>query len=327
MITTLLSLPCPGTCLYCGGERDDVIAPAGTVAATLQLGVCDVCSYALQHAWRRSRGEVAGAISPAPVNTYVLVPARAKARAEEDLSAYNFLVDAEGGLPKIPYSKVSMVAADLAREHQIAAWTDTLRPCYLGYDSRGDFSEVLLVWAWGKIPASAGQRFSSFETLLKAPGPDAGFYLGVKQAFEGLLARRESDPDNTKVCVVLREPAMRYLRYQNYGSALETGQGHEDEDEAMLELCRASMSSDELSVLALLEAADRDAAEVAGSQIRPDVAPHRRTRAAVKDDVDGVGDDDGEAVGEEEAASEEEATEAVPDGFARPSRRLVEGEP
>jgi len=317
MIESLFKEPAPGTCLYCGSERDDVVTPAGNIAEHLKLGVCDPCSYTLLHAWRRSRGEVACATTPQLVHTYVLVPTFAKGRAEEDLSAYSFLVNEEGGLPRFYFNKDPReVVAGLAREQGIATWAETTRFCYQGYDSRGDFSEVLLFWSWGKIPASPGGRgFSTFETLLKTPGPDAGFYLGIMRAFEGLLARREIAPETNKVCVVLREPAMRYMRYQNYDSGRDPGEGHEDEDVAMVELCRAAMSSEELAVLALLEGFARRAAE---ARVGVAVAPRVRSRVA---------ESEGDAEGDGKLDDEQEEAEGdVPEGFARSRRRLSGGE-
>jgi hypothetical protein len=326
MIATLFSNPASGTCLYCGGDRDDVITPAGNIAKLLELGVCDTCSYTLLHAWRRARGEIAAAVTPALIRTYVLLPRLQKGRAEEDLSAYDFLVDAEGGLPKFYFSRDPReVISSLSREHGVVTWLETLRPCYQGYDSRGDFSEVLLAWAWGKIPEAKLRKFGTFGDLLKMPGPDAGFYLGVKQAFEGLLAKRELAPETNKVCVVLREPAMRYFNYQNYASGRDPGEGHEDEDKAMIDLCHAAMSSDELAVLSLLEDAARRAAEAASAVGKLDVSPRVRPRSTGVVNEDGEGGDEGD--GGEDGEEQEPAEGDVPEGFARPPRRLSGGEP
>jgi hypothetical protein len=317
MIHTLFNTPSPGTCLYCGGEQDLVIAPAGTVAKTLELGVCDTCSYALLHAWRRARGEVASAATPALIRTYVLVPRLQRGRAEEDLSAYDFLVDDEGGLPRFYFNKdPRAVISSLACEHGVATWLPTVRSCYQGYDSRGDFSEVLLAWSWGKHLAAKSRKFATFADLLRAPGADAGFHLGVKQAFEGLLVRRELAPEANRVSVVMREPAMRYMLYQNYDSGRNPGEGHEDEDKDMVELCRAALSSDELAVLALLEDEARRAAEASAGA--GDVAPRVRKRPVQVEEAGEEGDG-----GAEQGAP---IFEEVPEGYARPRRRLLGSE-
>ena len=102
----------------------------------------------------------------------------------------------------------------------VVTWEPLLRQCYLGYAASGDFSEVLLAGAWGKdlrsgAPGTASRaRFATFGELLARPTPDAGFYLGVKAAFEGLLWRREALPTEGALCTVMREPAMRYLGAQ-----------------------------------------------------------------------------------------------------------------
>ena len=81
-----------GTCLYCGEISVPVLivpsissrvlgtraAPAKKKsatkkkAATKKLGVCDLCSYALRHAWKRELGELVTATSPKIVTTYAL---------------------------------------------------------------------------------------------------------------------------------------------------------------------------------------------------------------------------------------------------------------
>ena len=43
-----------GTCVFCR-EADKIISWLTSDGA---LGVCDVCSYALRHAWQKQRGEV-----------------------------------------------------------------------------------------------------------------------------------------------------------------------------------------------------------------------------------------------------------------------------
>ena len=181
----------------------------------LKLGVCDVCSYALRHFWQRAQGERIAAVSPRLVRTYALVPRLPEGRLPEDVSAYEFLVDSQGALPYLEFGKSSDdLVSLLAERYGVRAWAETLRSCYLGYAGSADFSEVLMPWAWGKV-VGGGQiracRFASFAALLADPTPDAGFYLGVKAAFEALLWKREVGPGEGAPHTYLREPAMRYL--------------------------------------------------------------------------------------------------------------------
>jgi hypothetical protein len=318
--STLFDNPVPGTCLYCGGESDPVVLPSGTLAKDLRLGVCDVCSYGLAHFWKTSRGERSVAQSPRAVKTYLLVPMLPKGRAPEDISAYKFLVAEDGGLPWLHYVRdLQAQVSFLDREHGIATWAETTRSCYLGYDAHSDFCEVRLAWAWGRTMEDENARakiigFKSFEELyLSAFTPDAGFYLAVKQAFEALLAQRELSPERVRVCVRLREPAMRYITYQNYDSGLAPGVGHEDEDEAMVELCHAAMTSEELAVLALLEDGARQAGELSPSSASdaPEVRSKKVSEPATEDEVEDEGDD---------SAASGDSSEVVREGFARPAR-------
>lgn len=329
MTTTLFSSLVPGTCLYCGADPSDVVLPEGTLpegtlAKTLALGVCDPCSYGLAHHWARTRGERPGLRAPRVVKTYLLVPFLPKGREPEDLSGYKFLVGEDGGLPWLHYVRDAEAAVSfLDREHGVRTWASMFRSVYHGYDGHGDFSEVLLDWSWGRslLESSRGDRslvFRTFAELLEGGLLDACFHLGVKEAFEGLLARRELSPSTMRLCVVLREPAMRYLTYQNYDSGRDPGEGHEDEDKDMVELCRSAMTSEELAVLALLEDCARSKAEERRDLKPEDVAPRVRdpkirSRAVPADD-DAGDEEDGEG-GDEEAADE-----VIPEGFARPAR-------
>jgi len=305
--TTLFEPPSEGTCIYCLDEAERVIKPTTSPEDRPVSGVCDVCSYALAREWRRARGEKIGASSPVLVRTYVLVPVLQAGRPEEDLGSYSFLAGEDGRLPYLDFAKAHNLSVYLEREHGILTWNETLRSCYVGYDADADLSEVLLAWAWGKIPVAKKQIFVTLNHLLSIPAPDAGFHLGVKAAFEGLLARRELDPEGSRVCVRLREPAVRYLRAQNYCTDKSPAEvAAENEEHDMIELYHSAMSSEELHVASLLSAADeawrasrRDAAAAAAAAAVKKASPAR------EDDEEENGDgDEGD----------------VAEGFARPTR-------
>ena len=294
----LFCRPAKGTCVFCLSEDERVVSPSlhrksDPPGLVREPGVCDSCSYTLARFWRRARGERVEAVTPRVIRTYALVPRLKKGRAEEDLSGYDFLVDEDGRLPSLDGSAVDRdrLAGWLADAHGVVTWPATTRPCYLGYDASADMSEVVLVWAWGKIPLERGQRFASLDDLLAEATPEAGFYLGVKQAFEAMLARRELSPGDFHTCLVLRQPAVRYLATRGYCP----GGGEDVDDDAdMLEIYRAAMSADELEVARLLAAA----AARAGAEEEPArAAPVKR---------------------EEEVGAVEE--EEVAEGYARPVR-------
>jgi len=304
--------PSEGTCIFCLDEVERVVKPTMSPEDRPVSGICDVCSYALAREWRRARGEKIGASSPVLIHTYVLVPTLQAGRPEEDLGSYSFLVGEDGRLPHLDFVKAHTgrhLTDHLEREHGILTWNETLRPCYVGYDAGADLSEVLLAWAWGKISLARGQMFATFSHLLSEPTPEAGFYLGVKEAFEGLLARRELDPEGSRVCVRLREPAVRYLRAQSYYADKSPAEvASENEEHDMIALYHAAMSSEELGVAGLLAAA-----EEASRDARRDAAVAvKKVSPATEGDEEGSGDeDDGE----------------VAEGFARPTRTLGNGEP
>lgn len=190
--------------------------------------------------------------------SYVLVPRLKKGREELDVSSYEFFVTPAGDLPSLAYARDGRVLAASLASRGLATWPETLRRCYVGYDGAGDFCDVQLAWAWGQVPGerSVPRSWRTFEELLAETGPRAGFLLGVKVAFEAILWRREVRPDEERVCVVMREPAMRFVRYLLSDNPESLG-----EDEAMLDLCRDSMSPDEREVMALCEASKEEASK------------------------------------------------------------------
>ena len=118
----------------------------------------------------------------------------------------------------------------------------------LGYDGHADFSEVVLCWAWGKVPGIGRRRqvFGTFADLFHDPTADAGFYLGVKAAFESLLWRVEATEGN-RLCVVMREAALRYLECKLPGALGSDGEDDDgddgdDEDPSMVEVYHAAAS-------------------------------------------------------------------------------------
>jgi hypothetical protein len=249
--------PTRGTCVFCGETERIISWPTSDGG----LGVCDLCTYALRHAWQKLRGELPRATTPSLVRTYALVPRLRAGRSEEDVSGYEFAVLENGDLPYAEWLKTDDALCSWLGRLNIQAWPETLRPCYLGYAGSADFSEVKLVWAWGKSLGSlvvsqlSSYKFTSFAELLALPTPDAGFYLGVKAAFESLLWRREVAPEGNELCVFLREPAMRYLR------SLDGVSG--EDDEAMVDVCHRAMSAEELEVAEILEEAKGKRAELA----------------------------------------------------------------
>jgi len=249
------------------------------------------------------------ATSPRVARTYVLVSRLPPGKVEADIGAYEFLVDADGALPHLNHVAPWHVLVWLRDTHGCVTWEPLLRQCYLGYAASGDFSEVLLVRAWGRRPGDRRKmRFVPFGELLARPTPDAGFYLGVKAAFEGLLWRLEEQvrevPPDASLFTVMREPAMRYLEAQLAGQP-------EEEDASMVEMYRATMTADELEVARLVGEASKKPA--ASPPTAPKVPEQTGEEAA---DVPGLFD------GTEEEASPESSEGEVAEGFARPGRPL-----
>ena len=269
-----------GTCIFCR-ETERVLT--WSTCSDGGLGVCDLCSYALRHAWQKQRGELVAAASPALVRTYALVPRLPAGRVEEDVSAYEFVVDSEGSLPYAEWLKSDEDLTRWLATLGVVTWPETVRPAYLGYAGSADFSETKLAWSWGKaLGFKSGYKFASFAELLATPTPDAGFYLGIKAAFESLLWRREVAPEGNKLCVFMREPAMRYLR------SLEVSPNEETDDEAMVEVCHQAMSADELEVAEILKEArgKRRDAEIAKVAIEEAAAKSAGEKAEDSDSDD-----------------------------------------
>ena len=321
-----------GTCAYCGC-RDEVVRPArcrlaretsdadGSNSASAfelagEVGTCDVCAYALGHAWKRARGERVAAVVPYLARTYVLLPRLRAGRSAQDVSAYEFLAGEGGGLPSIPFLRKKdpgALAGWLEEQYGVVTWSEVTKTCYLGYSGDAEFSEVVFARAWGRTLDSRGASLAlaSFASLLSEPTPDAGFYLGVKAAFEGLLWRAEVAPEGNSPCVFMREPAVRYLRYQLADDAERAALC---EDEAMVSACQSVMSPEEL--------------EVAACFVRAREAADDRSRAAVAREearieergVAFVGEDDED---EDQSADEGGEDGQVGEGFVRARRPLA----
>jgi hypothetical protein len=304
-----------GRCVCCGDMTKVCNATTSPdICSGPPLGVCDLCAYALGHAWRRELGQLVRATTPKIARTYVLVSRLPKGRSETDIASYELLVDAEGGLPKSSFLKPGKLCTWLREAFGCETWESFLRPCYLGYAASGDFSEVLFARAWGKIPGTlAKARFATFGELLSKPTPDAGFHLGVKAAFENLLWRKEVAPEEGALCTVMREPAMRYLFAQC------KGQHGDEEDLAMVEMYRTMMTADELEVARLALEGPR-----ASGLDNVNVESEGRQENA-KPDVK-VDDDGGEAATDEpgffEGGELSAAAGDIPEGFARPPRSM-----
>jgi hypothetical protein len=298
-----------GGCVCCGDKTrvcntDWMLRNAEVLAPGEDLpGVCDLCAHALVHAWRREHGQLVIATSPKVARTYFLVPRLLAGRSDTDIASYELLVNPDGGLPSLPLVKPWHHVVWLRDTHGCVTWEPMFRQCYLGYAASGDFSEVLLARAWGRIVTSQRKlRFARFEELLGKPTPDAGFYLGVKAAFEGLLWRREAQPEGNALCTVMREPAMRYL------AAQLAGQQEDGEDPAMVEMFRTMMTADEL--------------EVARSVVEEQKARAKSTAAGKAPEVAVATDVPGPFDGTEDEGSEEGTSSGeVAEGYARPERK------
>ena len=312
---SVFSAAVKGTCLYCHAPETIIrAADCESLPAEGLLGVCDVCSFALSHAWNRAMGRVSVATTPRFARTYVLVPRLPEGRPVEDISSYQCLAAPDGFLPWFDHgADARMVPELLEREYGCKTWVETLRRCYLGFASGGDFSEVLVAWAWGKSLGvkDVSRSWKTFADLLAIPTPDAGFHLGICAGFESLLWRREVQPEGNELCVYMPPRAMKYLRHQDLleeraatVAGDEPGKDEDDEDDkATIEFYKSSMTSSELLVVSLLEEARRQRAEEAAAS--EEVLPES---------------DDGEA-GSSEVPSVN--PKIIPPGFAR-SGTIVE---
>jgi len=281
--------------------RSDVAGEVGP-----HVAVCDLCAHALRHHWQRALGERVSATSPAVARTYVLVPRLPKDREELDVSSYEVLTGLDGRLPSVPFARdAGALCASLAQRFGLATWPETLRKFYVGYDGSGDFAEVYLAWAWGQVvgpQVSFSQVWTTFGDLLGEATPEAGFVLGVKAAFESsVLWHREHAPEDNRVFVRLREPAMRCLRYLTAEDPEALG-----EDEAMLDLCKQAVTPEERAVLDLVEASRAKVAEEAALEAEAETG-----EADTDTGIDAGASDDDDA----EGASDEEQP-PLP-GFAR----------
>ena len=321
-VVTSFSTPASGTCVYCRRSRL-VIQPVEGEA-----GVCDVCSYALRGAWQEAQGERLLATSPRLVKTYVLVPRLKKDRSFLDVSSYEILLDGRGQLPSVDYARSGGdLQSWLRSTYQVVTWEGATRRCYLGYDGHADFSEVVLCWAWGKVPGIGRRRqvFGTFADLFHDPTADAGFYLGVKAAFESLLWRVEATEGN-RLCVVMREAALRYLECKLPGALGSDGEDDDgddgdDEDPSMVEVYHAAASPEELNVVNLLQEAARlrreedEAREPSAREPPTREPPARESSDQESSDQDSLGADEETSAGEVVTAR---PAESIPPGFARP---------
>ena len=299
-----------GFCIYCG-DSTRVMAPNSRpfLSVPAETGVCDLCAYTLGHAWRRELGQLVRATSPRVTRTYFLVPRLSTGKGVTDLASYQFVVAPDDNLPYVDFPSLPKQAAWLKERLGLVTWEPLFRSCYLGYAASGDFSEVVLARAWGKVPGTfIKARFATFGELLEKPTPDAGFYLGVKAAFEGMLWRLEQASEEDALCTVMREPAMRYLKAQL------TDQLGDEEDLAMVEMFRTMMTANEIEVVRLVvETGKRPATS---PRVKEKKAPEKVDEKADEP----VTDVSGLEGGVEEEATADDALGDVPEGFARPVR-------
>jgi hypothetical protein len=334
-----------GICLFCG-KLDKVVrlantpgmAQALTTAIASKLapadGICNDCSYSLRNVWMTERNELIRASSPRIVLTYLLVPSMLVEHSDVDIAAYEFLTDSTGNVPNIDFyddeRKISKILPWLEKTYGIVTWPVKIKRCYLGFNPMGLFSEVLLVRAWGKSYKHVVETQQvGFLRLLNQVAPEAGFYLGVKSAFEALLWRREAVPAGNELCVVMREAAMRYIAYKS--------QQEKVPDATSLDLCYGLMSPLEKEIArdVLIDMAKATVTTVVPSHevIRPEAAREEAARVAAAarsinfdDDVPGDADED---AGEFEPGDEAEDdnrpavtvdARSVAPGFARKPR-------
>jgi hypothetical protein len=279
-----------GTCLFCQKAESIIRAIWADGVNTCDYGVCDVCAFALEHAWNRAMGRQVIATTPRFARSYVLVPRLMDKRPAVDISSYQFLVTTEGSLPWVEHDGSWDAIPDFVeRWFGCKTWLETLKRCYLGFASGGDFSEVVVAWAWGRsldVKESRQPRtWKTFAELLAVPSPDAGLHLGISSGFESLLWRKEVQPEDNELCVYLPPRTMKYLRYHELMEERVTGkasteneaseEGEQDtkqpggreqeieddaeaeDDLATIEFYKSAMSPAELAVVKILDDARR----------------------------------------------------------------------
>lgn len=309
-----------GTCIFCRAQEPIIRATWSDSAPHSEPGVCDVCAFALGHVWNKAMGRLMPATTPRFARTYVLVPKLIDKRPAVDISSYQFLVNPDGSLPWFERGTgLGMVPELLEREYGCKTWLETMKRCYLGFASGGEFSEVVVAWAWGRsLDVKDVQRsWKTFAELLAMPSPEAGFHLGIMSGFESLLWRKEVQPDAGELCVYLPTRTMKYLRYyeQQEAKSLEATEAEscegdqddedDDDDPATLDFYKSSMSPAELAVVSLLEEARKQ----------------REEESSKVEDASDLEDEHGFATPEDESPNTRDAI--IPPGFARP-RTVVE---
>lgn len=337
-----------GICLFCG-KPEKVIRLANTpglaqamstaIAAKLAPadGICNECSYSLRNFWMVERNELIRASSPQIVLTYVLVPSLLSEHSDKDIAAYEFMVDNTGNVPSTDFwddaKRNTKILDWLEKVHGVVSWKSMLKRCYLGFNPSGLFSEVLLVRAWGRTFTHSVETTSvGFMRLLSQVVPEAGFYLGVKNAFEALLWQREAVPAGNELCVVMREASMRYIRFK---AGLD-----KTSDPTSVDLCYGLMSpieketarkvlADIAKIAAAIEAAKGDL--VKPEAVRAEAAKVAAAARSFSDDSESGRDDlsgEDEVEGDDENAAPREVVDQrvapgfAPPGFARNPRPL-----
>ena len=314
--------------MFCSSPVNRIVRPGETLddaekpQPSPPMGVCDVCSFALGHAWNRAMGRHVVATTPRFARTYVLVPRLPDKRPAVDISSYQFLVTADGSLPWFESgARWDMLPALLEREYGCKTWTETMRRCYLGFASGGDFSEVVLAWAWGRslVVKDGTRSWKTFAELLATPSPEAGFHLGIMSGFESLMWRKEAQSDSGELCISLPTRTMKYIWHyekQELKSLEDTeAEGGEDQDDnddeddaATLDFYRSSMSPAELTVVSLLDEARKQ----------------REEEAQEAEDAKTSEEEHGFATPDDEPPDARPAI--IPPGFARPRTVVESGE-
>jgi hypothetical protein len=207
-----LPAPVEGSCLMCGKERE-VIDVNVRRTVDIGIGICDACSYALREAWNDFKRLRIPALDSNIATTYVVIPRLIPSRSELDISGYEFVV-AGGGWPSTSFLSRQDLVKWLRDTFKVITWPGRILRIYAGFDEHARFAEVVLLTIWGSDYAKTKEvdlKWSSFDALLTPATVKGAFMIGAKAGFEGFLLQRELAPSATRECIVLGEPAVRYL--------------------------------------------------------------------------------------------------------------------
>jgi len=209
--------PTEGHCLMCGKDREVIdvgIHDPLQESLAPSYGICDSCSYLLREEWNIAKRLRVPALDSKIATTYVVIPRLIPSRSELDVSGYEF-VTVSGGWPSTAFLSRDLLVKWLRETFRIVTWPGGILRIYAGFDEHARFAEVVLLTIWGQDYEKTGRvvdlKWSNFDSLLTPPTVRGAFAIGAKAGFEGYLLRRELAPAATGECIVLGEPALRYL--------------------------------------------------------------------------------------------------------------------